>query len=69
MKISFKRILAVLFFSIVTVGAFAQIDRVRDSEYYPRNEVYIQYGTPTVMELVTVLSKDYVSGGKKLGCG
>lgn len=64
MEISFRRILAVLFFSIVTVCAFAQIDRVRDSEYYPRNELYIQYGTPTVMELVTVLSKDYVSGGQ-----
>ena len=65
MKISMKRILTVLVFSIVALGASAQIDRVRDSEYYPRNEIYIQYGTPSVMELVTVLHKDYVSGGQQ----
>ncbi len=43
--------------------AHAQIDRVRDSEYFPRNEVYIQYGTPSVMELSTMLSEEYKSVG------
>ncbi len=42
---------------------YGQIDRVRDSEYYPRNEIYIQYGTPSVTELSTMLSEEYRSIG------
>lgn len=41
--------------------SYAQKNRVRDVEYFPRNEVYIQYGTPSVMELSTLLSPDFHS--------
>ena len=43
--------------------AGAQTGRVRDSEYFPRNEVYVQYGTPSVVELTTLLSSEYSSEG------
>lgn len=38
-----------------TTTAFGQKNRERDADYFPRNEIYIQYGTPTVLELVTTL--------------
>lgn len=43
-------IIATLLFSIPAPG---QKNRVRDAEYFPRHEIYVQYGTPTVLELVT----------------
>ena len=61
MKIVFKRIALLVIFSMFALGASAQIDRERDSEYFPRNEIYIQYGAPSVTELVTVLQVDYKS--------
>ncbi len=59
-----KRIVSVTaVLMLLTSFAHAQIDRVRDSEYFPRNEIYIQYGTPSVMELSTMLSEEYRSIG------
>jgi len=34
--------------------AFAQRYRERDADYFPRHEMYIQYGTPTLIEFVTM---------------
>lgn len=49
-----------IFFTVLTSllfsnSLFAQRNRERDADYFPRNEIYIQYGTPTVLELVTTL--------------
>lgn len=30
-------------------------DRELDAQYFPRHEIYIQYGSPTILELVTML--------------
>lgn len=43
----------------VTSAAYAQKRMVRDVEYFPRSEFYLQYGTPSVMELTTILSPDF----------
>ena len=39
----------------------ANAKRVIDSEYYPCHEMYIQYGTPSVLELATTLTKGFKS--------
>lgn len=56
-----KRMSFMLCLAFWTVYGYAQGDKVRDSEYYPKNEIYIQYGTPTIMELVTTMQVDYKS--------
>lgn len=50
---------------LFNLSSMAQINRVRDFEYFPRNEVYVQYGTPSVVELSTILSSEYQSKGYK----
>lgn len=41
----------------------AQKNMVRDADYFPRSEVYVQYGTPSVIELSTMLNSEYKSVG------
>ena len=53
-----KRILIVLSLLLCTLSLSAQKNRVRDAEYFPRSEIYVQYGAPTVIELSTILSKE-----------
>lgn len=52
-------------------SAFGQRNKVRDADFFPRNEIYIQYGAPTIMELATTLNSKYKSvdsdGGKYEG--
>lgn len=50
----------VILFSILaallcSTSVYGQKNRVRDADYFPRHEIYVQYGTPTVLELVTTL--------------
>lgn len=54
-----KRFLIILSFIICSFPLFAQMSRVRDAEYFPRNEIYVQYGTPTVIELSSTLGAKY----------
>ena len=57
-----NRIITVIVLALTTSAvAGAQTGRVRDSEYFPRNEVYVQYGTPSVIELTTMLNSEYRS--------
>lgn len=51
-KILFLSFIAAILFSTPSYG---QRNRVRDADYFPRSEIYIQYGTPTILELVTML--------------
>ena len=41
---------------LMSSAAFAQKNMVRDVDYFPRSEIYLQYGTPSLMELTTILS-------------
>lgn len=50
---------------LMTFSLQAQVNRVRDFEYFPRNEVYLQYGTPSIVEITTLLSSEYKSMGYK----
>lgn len=50
---------------LTSVSLFCQIEREFDSEYFPRNEIYIQYGTPSVLELATTLQKETSYIGKE----
>lgn len=62
MKINVKKVLFPMLFMLGTIGGInAQIDREREYGYYPKNEIYIQYGVPSVQELVTTLQVDYKS--------
>ena len=57
-----NRIITVIVLALTASAvAGAQTGRVRDSEYFPRNEVYVQYGTPSVIELTTMLNSEYRS--------
>ncbi len=51
----------ILLLSLLCYPVFGQKNKVRDAEYYPRNELYIQYGTPTVLELATTLQSNISS--------
>lgn len=44
-----------------SLTSYAQKNLVRDVDYFPRSEVYLQYGTPSLMELTTILSPDFHS--------
>lgn len=44
---------------LMSSAAFAQKNRVRDVDYFPRSEIYLQYGTPSLMELTTILSPNF----------
>ncbi|HIR33083.1 MAG TPA: hypothetical protein IAB85_02535 [Candidatus Coprenecus merdigallinarum] len=44
---------------LISSAAFAQKNRVRDVDYFPRSEIYLQYGTPSLMELTTILSPNF----------
>lgn len=47
--------------------AYAQKNRVRDVDYFPRSEIYLQYGTPSLMSLTTIMSPNFhdeVSNGE-----
>lgn len=59
------KIISSAVFVLLTTAAVsnAQMNRVRDSEYFPRSEVYVQYGTPSVVELTTILQSEYRAGG------
>ncbi|MBO7764215.1 MAG: hypothetical protein J6S16_04655 [Bacteroidales bacterium] len=57
-----KKVYSIFLITIVallsTDTVFAQRSRVEreiDAQYFPRHEIYVHYGSPTVMELVTVL--------------
>jgi len=48
-------IIAVLTATLLSsYDAFAQRYRERDADYFPRHEMYIQYGTPTLIEFATM---------------
>jgi len=48
-------IIAVLTATLLSsYDASAQRYRERDADYFPRHEMYIQYGTPTLIEFVTM---------------
>ena len=53
----------ILLAMMTVVDSMAQISRVRDSEYFPRSEIYLQYGTPSVVELATKLNSRFSSEG------
>ena len=53
----------ILLAMMTVVDSMAQINRVRDSEYFPRSEIYLQYGTPSVVELATKLNSRFSSEG------
>ncbi len=58
MKKVYSIIFAVLAIILSTNPAFARKfkhEKEVDALYFPRHEVYIQYGTPTILELVTML--------------
>lgn len=43
--------------TIISCGSIlGQKKRIRDAEYFPRHEFYIQYGAPTILELTSTLS-------------
>lgn len=44
----------VLFTDTASAQRFKHAKEI-DAQYFPRHEIYIQYGTPTIMELVTML--------------
>ena len=44
---------------LISSAAFAQKNMVRDVDYFPRSEIYLQYGTPSLMELTTILSPNF----------
>ena len=55
-----KHILTAAAALLLTVTAsYAQKNRVRDVDYFPRSEIYLQYGTPSLMELSTILSPNF----------
>lgn len=55
-----KHILTAAAALLLTVTAsYAQKNRVRDVDYFPRSEIYLQYGTPSLMELTTILSPNF----------
>ncbi len=37
----------------------------RDADFFPRSEIYLQYGAPTVMELATTLKNTYKSASSQ----
>lgn len=43
----------------ISTVSHAQMNRVRDVDYFPRSEVYLQYGAPSVIELTTLLSPSF----------
>ena len=57
-----KRVLTIACLLVCSLGLSAQRYRVVDAEYFPKNEIYIQYGTPTVLELSNMLSGDIRQG-------
>lgn len=60
---TFRLTAAAVLLVVSTAVSNAQMGRVRDSEYFPRNEVYVQYGTPSIIELTTILNSEYRSEG------
>ena len=44
---------------LISSSAYAQKNRVRDVDYFPRSEIYLQYGTPSIIELTTLLSPSF----------
>lgn len=47
--------------SMFGTSLYGQKNRVRDFDYFPKNEFYLQYGAPTVLELTTLLGKPAIS--------
>lgn len=62
MKVKFI-VSAIGLLSLISMTGYAQKNRVRDIEYFPRSEIYLQYGTPSVVELTTILNSEYRSEG------
>ncbi len=65
-----KKVFSTLLVLVVTtLLSFAQINRERDSEYFPHHEVYIQYGAPSLVELTTTLTSkindEFIAGESK----
>lgn len=55
-----KFVLTVLL-SLIAVTVSAQKNRVKEYDYYPKSEFYAQYGTPSIIQLTTVLNSEYKS--------
>lgn len=39
----------------------ARSDKAIDFDYFPRHEIYLQYGTPTILELTTMTGKTMIT--------
>ena len=44
---------------LISSSAYAQKNRVRDVDYFPLIDIYLQYGTPSIIELTTLLSPSF----------
>lgn len=44
---------------LASTVSYAQMNRVRDYEYFPRSEIFVQYGTPSIIELTTLMSSSF----------
>lgn len=64
-KIFTSALLFIILSSTFCIESYAQKWRTKDSEYFPRNEIYVQYGTPTVIELATTISNPTISKDKE----
>jgi hypothetical protein len=52
-----KLLLSILIIFISSTFGYSKNNKTRDFEYFPRNEIYVQYGTPTILELVTTINQ------------
>lgn len=57
----YKRMFVVTALLSVSFAVCAQKNAVREYNYYPRNEIYIQYGVPSVIELATIIGQEHHS--------
>ncbi|HIZ85303.1 MAG TPA: hypothetical protein IAC04_02295 [Candidatus Coprenecus stercoravium] len=58
-----QTVISIAFLLLLCTSVSAQTGRVRDADYFPRSEIYLQYGTPSVVELTTILNSEYRSEG------
>ena len=57
--------------TMMLAAGFNQLSaqRVRDYEYFPRNEIYVQYGIPSVIEITSVLNRQKFENNNIVGKG
>ncbi len=61
-------IIATIFTSLFFIPSiYGQSKKTRDAYYFPRSEFYVQYGTPTLMELATLLNRPIYLEANTLG--